>query len=302
MDATDRLMKVLEALGFNLLLLGKIVLILIGSFLLERIIHFSLRRAYKRNKRAGQEDLTRYRFFRNATRFIVGLLAFIAIVYSIPSIKHLAVTLFAGAGILVAILGLATQRAFSNIISGVFIVSFKPFRVGDMIDVAGHRGIVEDITLRHTVIVSFENRRVIIPNALISDETIVNSSIKEEATCQWVQMSVSYESDLDKAMGIIAETALAHPDCIDHRTVQQKQEKKPVVDVRLVEVADSGLNLRAYVWAKDPVTARLMQFDLHRQIKLRFDQEGIEIPYPHRTIVFKGKDRPVMETRHEEGT
>ena len=301
-EAKELIPSLLHGLGFNLLLLVKILLILFGSFLLERGIYYVLRRTFKRNPDPTSEDRTRYRFLRNATRFIVGVIAIGAIVYSIPSFKSLAITLFAGAGILVAILGLATQRAFSNIISGIFIVGFKPFRVGDMLDVAGQRGIVEDITLRHTVIVSFENRRIIIPNALISDETIVNSTINDPATCEWVEMSISYESDVDKAIHIMQTEAVAHPHCIDKRSAKDIQAGEPQVAVRLVNIADSGLVLRAYVWGSDPVVARLMHFDLNRSIKLHFDRAGIEIPYPHRTITFKGAAPDLSVRSHEKGS
>ncbi|MFN3876172.1 MAG: mechanosensitive ion channel family protein, partial [Flavobacteriales bacterium] len=196
-----------------------------------------------------------------------------------------AVTLFAGAGILVAILGLATQRAFSNIISGIFIVSFKPFRVGDVIKVGSiESGVVEDITLRHTVIVTFENRRVIIPNAVISDEVIINSSIADEATCEFVEVGIAYESDLDKAMAALREECEAHPGCLDKRGPDEIRRGVPKVAVRLIRIADSSLDLRAYVWGKDPMAARLMHYDLNRAIKLRFDREGISIPYPQRTV------------------
>ena len=284
----DRRPALLDKLGFNRLLLGTMILIILGAFILERFIHFLLKRSFKRRSTPGREDLTRYRFLKNATRFIVGLMAFASIVYAIPSVKHLAVTLFAGAGILVAILGLATQRAFSNIISGVFIVGFKPFRVGDLLEVAGHRGTVEDITLRHTVINTFENRRVIIPNALISDEVLINSTINDESTCQFVEFGISYESDLDLAMRILQEEAEAHPSCLDRRTEEELAQGEHKVAVRLVQIADSSLVLRAYAWAADPLIARAMHFDLNRSVKLRFDREGIEIPYPHRTVTFKG--------------
>lgn len=276
--------ELLSELGLNALLLLKVALIVAGAFVAERIIRKLLRKAYLRSEQ-GYEDRTRYRFFRNATRFIVGILAFSAIVYSIPSFKHLAVTLFAGAGILVAILGLATQRAFSNIISGIFIVSFKPFRVGDLIKVGSvDAGTVEDITLRHTVIVTFENRRIIIPNAVISDEVIVNSSINDEATCEFVEVGISYESDLDRAMAAMQAECEAHPDALDKRSTEDAKRGAPKVLVRLVRIADSALLLRAYVWAKDPVTSRQMHYDLNRSIKLRFDREGIVIPYPQRTV------------------
>jgi len=283
-----KLDTIFDKLGFNLLLLAKVLLIVLAAFVLERILFFLLRSQYKRGEK-GREDATRYKFLRNALRFLMGLIAFAAIIYVIPSFKHLALTLFAGAGIFVAVLGLATQRVFSNIISGIFIVSFKPFRVGDLIKIGDqHVGTVEDITLRHTVIVTFENRRVIIPNAVISDETIVNSSLVDESTCEFIEIGISYESDLDKAMAIIQQECEVHPTCIDRRTANELEQGEPKVVVRLVKIDDSCLVLRAYVWALDPIAARVMHYDLNRTLKLRFDREGIEIPYPQRTITFRG--------------
>lgn len=287
-NLSPRMERLLDKLGFNLLLLAKVIVIIIAAFLIERLLFYLIRRGYKRSTQ-GREDATRYKFLKNALRFIVVLVTIGAIIYVIPSIKHMAVTLFAGAGILVAILGLATQRAFSNIISGIFIVSFKPFRVGDIIKIGDlHSGAVEDITLRHTVILTFENRRVIVPNSIISEETIVNSSIEDEATCQYVEVGVSYESDLDKAIEIVRQVSEAHPSCIDRRTPDELERGETRVAVRVVNLGDSSITLRAYVWAEDPIIARVMQYDLFRSIKLQFDREGIIIPYPQRTITFKG--------------
>lgn len=281
-----------QTLGFDLSLLGKVLLTMAAAFVLERTLAYVLRRAYLRSSQ-DPEDLTRYRFLRNGVRLIVGTLAFIGIIYSIPSLKQFAVTLFAGAGILVAFIGLAAKDAFGNIISGIFIVSFKPFRVGDLISVGDkYTGTVEDITLRHTVLNTFENRRIIIPNAIISDEVITNSHIRDAATCEFIEVGISYESDLDKAMAVMAEECTQHPSCLDRRTVDELEQGVPVVAVRLVRIEDSSLVLRASVWGKDPLTSRLMRHDLNRAIKLRFDKEGVDIPYPHRTITFKDGHRP----------
>lgn len=286
------LQSVFDKLGFNVTLLLKVILILVGAFILERILFSLIPKAYQSGDQ-GREDATRYRFLKNALRFIVTMVVIGLVIFVIPSLKHFAVTLLAGAGILVAILGLATQRAFSNIISGIFIVSFKPFRVGDMVEItAEHRGVVEDITLRHTVIRTWENRRVIIPNAVIGEATIVNSTIEDEATCQWVEIGISYESDLDLAMSIMQTEAEQHPNCIDRRTAEELESGVPKVSVRMVRITDSSLVLRAYVWAIDPVQARVMHFELNRTIKLHFDREGIILPYPQRTVTFKGPGVP----------
>jgi hypothetical protein len=293
MNLTDELDRLRLKLGFDLLLLGKVVLIVVAAFILEQTATFLMKRAYLRSDQ-DPEDRTRYRFMRNANRLIVGILAFIGIIYSVPSLKHFAVTLFAGAGILVALLGLAAKDAFGNIISGVFIVSFKPFRVGDLIRVGEkYQGVVEDITLRHTVLNTFENRRIIIPNAIISDEVITNSTIRDEATCEFIEVGISYESDLDTAMAVMAEECGQHPDCVDRRSAEELERGVPKVPVRLVQIAESSLVLRAAAWAKDPVTSRSMHFDVNRRIKLRFDKEGVEIPYPHRTITYKQGHAPL---------
>jgi len=282
---TDRMNIIMDKLGFNLLLLAKIILVLVAAFIAERALFFLLRRAYKRSEK-GREDATRYKFLKNALRFIVGLAAFGTIISMIPSIRHLAVTLFAGAGILVAILGLATQRAFSNIISGIFIVSFKPFRVGDTIRIADkYSGNVEDITLRHTVLVTGENRRVIIPNSVISDEYIVNSSIADETVCEQVDVTITYSSDMEKGIALLQKLCEAHPSCLDRRTAHELDNGAQRVSVRVASLTEQGIRLRALVWAKDPATASVMHQELNRSIRTAFDHVGIEFSYAYDRLI-----------------
>ncbi len=281
-------------IGPHLLVLLKILLIILMAFVVERIFISLLRAGYARAKAQGHDQLTRFRFLRNALRSIVAIVSLIAIIWIIPSFRSFAVTLFAGAGILAALIGFSAQKAFSNIISGIFIVAFKPFRVGDNI-LIGHSatgpglpdrsGIVEDITLRHTVVLTFENRRIIIPNSIISDEFIVNSTIRDPATCEYVEVPVAYATDLDKAIALLTEICLAHPGHVDRRTANEFDQMHEAIPVRLVRMGDSSLILRAYVWAKDPITARMMHYDLNKTIVERFRAEGIEIPYPTRRIV-----------------
>ena len=179
--------------------------------------------------------------------FIVFLTAFILIFYMIPGLRDYGVTLFAGAGVLAAIVGFASQSAFSNIIGGIFLVIFKPFRVDDLISVGTNTGRVEDITLRHTVIRNFENRRIVIPNSIISNETIINSTIVEEKICQFFEIGISYDSDVDKAMEILREEAMRHPNTIDNRTEEDIEKNTPVVEVRVIGFGDSSVNLRAWI-------------------------------------------------------
>jgi small conductance mechanosensitive channel len=233
-------------------------------------------------------DPTRYSFLKNASTFIIFSLAAFLIIYSVPELRSLGATLFASAGIVAAVLAFASQQAMSNIISGIFIVIFKPFRVGDVIETDASRiGTVEDITLRHTVIRDFQNQRIIIPNTVISNQTIINSNITDARIRRHVFFDISYDSDVDLAMDIIVSEAENHPLCIDGRSEEDRISGSPKVRCVVIGFGESAVNLRADVWAKDLSDAFELRTYLNKRVKERFDAEGIEIPFPHRTIVYK---------------
>ena len=166
-------MNILESIGMTWHHLVVIASIIVGAIIVTRLARWILTRSFESASEKLKVDPTRYRFFKNMIAMIIWIMALGVIVLVIPKFKALAITLFASAGIIVAIIGFAAQQAFSNIVSGIFIVMFKPFRVGDLIKVGQQDyGVVEDITLRHTVINNFENKRIIILISLsISDRS-----------------------------------------------------------------------------------------------------------------------------------
>lgn len=264
------------------------VVIVVLAVILSRILQKLMKVYFERSSRVLKVDPTRYKFLRNAVSFVVFMLAMTLIFYTIPALRTIGITLFAGAGIFAAIIGFASQEAFSNIISGIFIVIFKPFRVGDNIKIGElHHGTVEDITLRHTIINNFENRRIVIPNTVISAQTIINSTLEDERICTFIELGISYDSDLDKAIGILRKEAENHPNCIDKRSDEEIEQGIPKVIVRVLGFGDSSVNLRAYAWANTSGEGFVMKCDLFELLKKRFNEEGIEIPYPHRSLVFK---------------
>jgi small-conductance mechanosensitive channel len=135
------------------------------------------------------------------------------------------------------------------------------------------------------VIKDFENRRIVIPNSVISNETIVNSTITDEKVCMFVEFNISFESSIDKALTAMQETAAAHPLCVDNRTEEEKEKGDHKVLMRVIEITDYSVKLRAYAWANNPTEGFDLKCDLIKQIKERFDKEKIEIPYPHRTVI-----------------
>ena len=269
---------------YIILIVGTMLIAFIMSVIFRKLVNLTV----KKYSKIIKTDPTNFSFLKNAIPFIIFSVAIIFIFYKIPFLKSLGTALFAGAGILAAIIGFASQKAFANIISGVFILMFKPFRVGDTVELTiGKKGIVEEITLRHTVIRDYENRRVIIPNSQISDDVIVNSSIGDESIRKFIEFGISYDSSVDKAIAIIREESEKHPFFIDNRTQADKLNNIPAVIVRMISHGDFSINLRAYVWAANNDNAFTLQCDLLYTVKKRFDYEGIEIPFPYRTIVYK---------------
>jgi small-conductance mechanosensitive channel len=122
---------------------------------------------------------------------------------------------------------------------------------------------------------------------MISEESIINSSIMDQRIRKHIQFGISYDSDIDKAIAIIKDEAARHPMIIDGRTDQEKAEGIELVSVLVVGLSDYSVDLKAYVWAANNDDSFTMYCDLLKSIKERFDREGIEIPFPYRTVVFK---------------
>lgn len=258
------------------------------SFIITRILRFIVGRFFRRAALKLKVDPTHYNFLKNAIDFLVFLAAMIVIFRSIPVFREFGTTLLTGAGILAAIVGFASQSAFSNIVSGVFLVIFKPFSVGDRVKIGQlYSGDVEDITLRHTIIKDFENRRIVIPNSIINNETIINSTIVEEKVCMFIELGIGLNSDIDKAISIIQDETMKHRFYLDNRTDVEKNRGDHPVSVRVMGFTELAIQLRAYAWAKNANDGFDLKTDLHLSIKKRFDTEGIEIPYPRRVIINK---------------
>lgn len=273
------------------------LLVIIISYAIAKVLSLIIRRYIRKSANVMHFDPTNYNFLQNAVSFIVFIAATLFIFYRVPTLHTAGKTLFAGAGIAAAVIGFASQEAFSNIISGVFIVIFKPFSVGDYIKLltSNQIGVVEDITIRHTVIKSIENRRIVIPNSVISREAILNSTIRDPRVMFNLEVVLVYETDIEKALNIMKEEAEKHPDFLDGRTEVKKNDGVPPVVAKVVALEDNGVRCRAYVWAKDNDTAFEMKCDLLKILKERFDQENIQISHAQRLMGMSNSKKATLE-------
>ena len=216
-------------------------------------------------------------FLNSIIQGIIYVVGFICAISAIPQLGKLSTTLLAGSGIAALAISLSAQESLSNIVSGLFISLFRPFNVGDRIKLisSGVVGHVESISLRHTVIKTLTNTRITVPNSVMNKEIIENSNMVETIASYYVDVSISFESDVDRARYIIADIVGSHPLYVDVRK-DMSEEKVPVL-MRAFE--SSGIALRARVWTKTVDDNFKACSDIRMEILKRFRREGIEIPY-----------------------
>ncbi len=180
--------------------------------------------------------------------------------------------LLGAAGILSVAIGFASQTSASNLISGLFLVAERPFSVGDVIRAGTTTGEVLSIDLLSVKLRTFDNLFVRIPNeSLIKSEvtTLTRFPIRRID----VQVGVAYKEDLKKVRGLLDQVADKNPLCLE--------EPKPIYI--FLGFGDSSLNIQYSVWAKRENFLELKN-SIHEEIKNAFDENGVEIPFPHRTI------------------
>ncbi|MFL9845576.1 mechanosensitive ion channel family protein [Flavobacterium rhizosphaerae] len=237
-------------------------------------------------------DPTSYVF---ATKLITAIIFIIGISFAliqIPEMKTLGHSLLAGAGILSLVAGLASQQALSNIMSGVLIVIFKPFKINDRITFnQTYTGTVEEINLRQVVLRDFENNRIVVPNSVISSNVIVNSNLNDTMVCKMIEIGIGYNSDIGRALKIMEEEVIQHPLHVDNRTPEDVKNNVPEVISRVTALGNSSITLKVWAYSNNTSNGFIMYCDLLRSIKERFDKEDIEIPYSYQNIIIKEQNK-----------
>ncbi|MFK7775106.1 MAG: mechanosensitive ion channel family protein [Saprospiraceae bacterium] len=255
------------------------------------IVAFIFQRLYQKfinhSSLIMKNDPTNYKFVGHAMSAIIYLMGFGWAIYEVPQMRQVANSLLAGAGILAVAAGFASQHALSNIISGLFIVIFKPFRVNDRLLIRDTmQGFVEDITLRHTVIRDFENRRIIIPNTVISDEVIINFDFSNDKIVRPIEFNVAMSSDIDLIREIIQEEIAKHPLSLDNRTMKDIQMGKPKVPVKVIGFTNIGIVIKTWTWAIDAGTAYELTCDVMESIKKKFDEKGVKMALINKNFTY----------------
>ena len=210
------------------------------------------------------------------TRF--GVLFFgVAVAFGFAGFGNFLVSMagIAAAGALA--IGLAMQNVIANFVAGVFIYTDKPFRIGDWIewDDGTYSGTVEDISLRVTRVRTFDNELLTVPNSNLTNSVLKNPVDGGKLRLKFV-FGIGYDDDIEEATEIIVDEAERHPDIMDD----------PAPSVRLTELGDSDVGLQSRFWIENPSRADFVRTrgEYVTAVKERFDEKGIDIPYPVRTL------------------
>ena len=186
-------------------------------------------------------------------------------------------TILTSSSLLVVVLGFAFQSALTDFIAGIFISFFKPFDINDRITLKDQNitGTIENITIRHTVIKTFTNTRLIVPNSIMNQAVIENSHMVDPRSSNFIDVLVSYDTDIDKAKEIIKDCIESHPLTIN----VNGPEKRDYTYVFTREFGDSGIWLRASVWTSTVDENFKTCSEIREAIIKDFRLFNIEIPY-----------------------
>ena len=208
------------------------------------------------------------------TGIIVGFAA-IGIAFAFAGYGNILTAIATVAAAATLAIGFAMQEVIKNFVAGIFIFTDEPFRIGDWIEWDDHAGVVEDISLRVSRVRTFDNELLTVPNSQLTDGVIKNPVAKDTLRLKFV-FGIGYEDDIDEATEIIIAEAENHDGILDD----------PAPSVRLTELADSYVGLQSRVWISNPSRADFVKIrgEYVTTVKNRFDEAGINIPYPQRDV------------------
>ncbi|MBR7132787.1 MAG: mechanosensitive ion channel [Clostridia bacterium] len=256
------LLQLSTSLGIKLL---EAIIILVVGFKLIKWCKKWIKETPKLNKLDG--SLRSFLISFASIVLYALLLITVAMVLGVPVTSF--ITILASCGVAV---GLALQGALGNFAGGLMILFFKPFKVGDFIEASGECGVVQEITVVYTVLLTGDNKRITLPNGTLTNSVIKNYSTEKLRRVD-LTFNTSYSADIDKVRTIISEVIAAHPLAL----------KDPEPFVRLSAHADSSLTYTVRIWCKSE-DYWTVNFDVVENVKKAFDQNGIEIPYPQMDV------------------
>lgn len=248
-----------------------IVIFFVGKWIGKRVVNLA-----KKAMTKSSLDGTAVSFLTN---LLYGVVLAAVVLAALNQLGISTTSFVAVLGALTVAIGVSLKDQVSNLAAGVLIVIFRPFKKGDIVEVSGRTGRVQEITLVNTRIKTNNNHEVIIPNGDIMTTASINYSSLPNRRLEIV-VGIGYDSDIKQARDVMITLAKAHPDVL-------MTEEEPLV--RVTALAESSVDLTLFVWTNNDAWFAV-QCDLLEAIKYAFDEAGINIPFPNRTLQIEGLD------------
>src|SRR5690554_2294519 len=238
------------------------IALVVGMWLINRFVKVL-------DSKLGKKDPTLNTFLCGLLSAVLKILLLISVASMIGIATTSFIAIIGAAGLAV---GLALQGSLGNFAGGVLILLFKPFKVGDVIEAQGFLGSVREISILYTIVDTFDNRRVVIPNGQLSNASLTNMSVYDTRRCD-MKFSISYNDDIDKAKAI----------CKKLIEEDERALKDPAPLIVVGGLGESSVDLTVRAWTK---SGDLWPFywDMQEKVKKAFDAEGISIPFPQRDV------------------
>lgn len=241
-----------------------ILTLLIGLWIISGIT-----KLVKASMERSKVDPTLIPFMSSLVSWLLKLLLFISVASMVGIATTSFVAVLGAAGLAV---GLALQGSLANFAGGVLVMIFKPYKVGDLIESQGHLGVVKEVQIFNTILISPQSKRIIIPNGATSNGSVVNYTVEGKIRVD-LTVGVSYDADIDQTKSVLMEVMVNHDKVI--------QDPAPFVGV--TEMADSSVNfvvrphcLPEHYWD--------VYFDINEGVKKALDKNAITIPFPQRDV------------------
>jgi small conductance mechanosensitive channel len=260
---SGNLQSIIANYGMKILL--AIVFLLVGLWVVKLVVNL-----IEKNIQ-GKFERTLTSFLISVTRAILLILLFVSIASTIGIEVASFVAVLGAASFAV---GFALQGSLSNFAGGVMLLIFRPFSAGDTIEVSGYKGKVQEIQILYTIMTTFDNKKIYIPNGNVATNSITNYSAMDKRRVD-LTFGIGYDDDFHEAIALLKDLASKHNLILD--------DPEPLI--RVTEHAGSSVNIACKVWVKGPDYWDVY-FDMHEDVKDAFDEAGIGIPYPQLDIHF----------------
>ena len=245
------------------------------AWVIGRALRLAIQRILSYDKRALM-DRTTVQFLGQLAQIGVYLFAFISYAHLVPALARLGTAWLAGVSVISVIIGLAAQNTLGNLIAGVSLVLYRPFKIGDRLQVTAPTGLetgdVQSVNLGYTVLKTDDNRRIVVPNSLIASQMILNLTTGDPRVLCSVPISLHYEADLDKARGILMALARQNP------------KTQSICGCPVTQLGPAGVVLTFSAWCANADDAFDLKCALLEEARKQFLQAGIVSPYPQQII------------------